>query len=594
MRNLKKVLALALATVMLLGMMAMASAKDYVDAEAINDIIADEEISLNDRATLVSAITLSTLKCFEPTKIDALCHIATNGCHTLSVRAITGLVIALFQYEERLAYYPTIAAALAALRDNSEILRRVQTIQIQLLRCRETQKIDRKMREEIIPAMLKNPQLGNGKLSIDILKEIEEDDDKNPEWSKWIENDNIKSKLEEMTKWQIEGADVYMGTFSQLKNYPFFGEMSNWFRPFDINVPGISSLLPGNNAAGDTLLSAICKSPVFCNSDKYSFCLTVQRIPLEQRQALMGQLTGEDGEAMDIDTYAQANKERFAEIESNSYIQDLYRFFKLWRGHQEEEDIFRWPFNLWENPWLKEVFSSEETTKELADYLLQKEYLEEAYTLFQKLTALNTKQAEVYQKAGFILQKQMHCADAIQHYKHADLLQPDNVWTNKHLAQCYRLLGNLPKALVYYRKVEAVQPDNLNIALQIGQCLARMEQYADALAYFYKVEYLEKNPDNARRAIAWCSFVSGKHEEALKYYQLLLAEPSPKAQDWMNAGHVYFVLHQVPQAIEHYLKAQSFEKSHTAFVEKFNKDKTALLALGLLEEDLQIMLDLIA
>ena len=37
MRNLKKVLALALATVMLLGMMAMASAKDYVDAEAIND-----------------------------------------------------------------------------------------------------------------------------------------------------------------------------------------------------------------------------------------------------------------------------------------------------------------------------------------------------------------------------------------------------------------------------------------------------------------------------------------------------------------------------------------------------------------------------
>ena len=147
--------------------------------------------------------------------------------------------------------------------------------------------------------------------------------------------------------------------------------------------------------------------------------------------------------------------------------------------------------------------------------------------------------------------------------------------------------------MAYYRKVEAVQPDNLNNALQIGQCLARMEQHTDALAYFYKVEYLEKNPDNARRAIAWCSFVSGKHEEALKYYRLLLDGSSPKANDWMNIGHVYFAMHQVPQAIQHYQQAQSSEKSHSNFIEKFNKDRNVLLTQGLTEEDLQIMLDLL-
>ena len=220
--------------------------------------------------------------------------------------------------------------------------------------------------------------------------------------------------------------------------------------------------------------------------------------------------------------------------------------------------------------------------------------MEEAYTLFQKLMTFGSKRTEVYQKAGYILQKQKRYADAIQHYQQADILSPDNVWTNKHLAQCYKLLGDMPKALEYYKKVEATQPDNLNIALQIGQCLARMEQYVDALAYFYKVEYLEKNPDNARRAIAWCSFVSGKYKEALKYYQLLLEKPSSKAHDWMNAGHVYFVMHEIPLAIEHYQQAQSFEKSHTVFLEKFNKDKNALLSLGLMEEDIQIMLDLLA
>ena len=148
-------------------------------------------------------------------------------------------------------------------------------------------------------------------------------------------------------------------------------------------------------------------------------------------------------------------------------------------------------------------------------------------------------------------------------------------------------------ALEYYRKVEAVQPDNLNVALQIGQCLARMEKHTEALSYFYKVEYLEKSPDNARRAIAWCSFVSGKHEEAMKYYRLLLESPAPKVQDWLNAGHVHFVDKRTSEAIAHYRKAQENEKDHSAFIERFYKDKEVLLAQGLEEEDIRIMLDLI-
>ena len=61
----------------------------------------------------------------------------------------------------------------------------------------------------------------------------------------------------------------------------------------------------------------------------------------------------------------------------------------------------------------------------------------------------------------------------------------------------------------------------------------------------------------------------------------------------MNAGHVYFVMRQVPQAIQHYQQAQSSEKSHSDFIEKFNKDRNVLLTLGLTEEDLQSILDLL-
>jgi len=568
----------------------------WTEAEAseANDILKSVLVQPNDLAVMVSAVTLSLLRIFDARKFKFLSEAYKYENLQVNQRAIVGMVIALSKHEKRIGLYPELVSLLSLLCENEDFQKNLHTIQMQLLISRETTKIDKKMREEIIPEMMKNAkQLNDPKFRFD---ESEDPEDRNPEWEEWMDKSGMTDKIKEMGEWQMAGADVYMSSFSQLKHYPFFHQISHWFYPFDLNLPILAPLKKDFDSSVFSPLKLIAHSDFFCNSDKYSFSLAILSMPKAMKDMSMQQMEEQarmNEEHRDkLEQLMQKKKE--AKGTSRQYIQDLYRFFKLWRRHQEEEDIFHWSFNLWENPWLKDVFSTEDIFKELADYLFQKDYLEEAYTLFQKLMTFGSKRTEVYQKAGYILQKQKRYADAIHHYQQADILSPDNVWTNKHLAQCYKLLGDMPKALEYYKKVEATQPDNLNIALQIGQCLARMEQYVDALAYFYKVEYLEKNPDNARRAIAWCSFVSGKYKEALKYYQLLLEKPSSKAHDWMNAGHVYFVMHEIPLAIEHYQQAQSFEKSHTVFLEKFNKDKNALLSLGLMEEDIQIMLDLLA
>ena len=568
----------------------------WTEAEAseANDILQSVLVQPNDLAVMVSAVTLSLLRIFDARKFKFLSEAYKHENLQVNQRAIVGMVIALSKHEKRMGLYPELVSLLSLLCENEDFQKNLHTIQMQLLISRETTKIDKKMREEIIPEMMKNAkQLNDPKFRFD---ESEDSEDRNPEWEEWMDKSGMTDKIKEMGEWQMAGADVYMSSFSQLKHYPFFHQISHWFYPFDLNLPILAPLKKDFDSSVFSPLKLIAHSDFFCNSDKYSFSLAILSMPKAMKDMSMQQMEEQarmNEEHRDkLEQLMQKKKE--AKGTSRQYIQDLYRFFKLWRRHQEEEDIFHWSFNLWENPWLKDVFSTEDIFKELADYLFQKDYLEEAYTLFQKLMSFGSKRTEVYQKAGYILQKQKRYTDAIQHYQQADILSPDNVWTNKHLAQCYKLLGDMPKALEYYKKVEATQPDNLNIALQIGQCLARMEQYVDALAYFYKVEYLEKNPDNARRAIAWCSFVSGKYKEALKYYQLLLEKPSSKAHDWMNAGHVYFVMHEIPLAIEHYQQAQSFEKSHTVFLEKFNKDKNALLSLGLMEEDIQIMLDLLA
>ena len=107
----------------------------------------------------------------------------------------------------------------------------VARIYRQMLLCQETEKIDKKMREEIIPEMLKNvSSMKNMRIRFWRKR-----------WKKtmiWtriedaFEKSGLGDKLREMNELQLEGADVYMSTFAALKNYPFFREVHNWFYPF--------------------------------------------------------------------------------------------------------------------------------------------------------------------------------------------------------------------------------------------------------------------------------------------------------------------------------------------------------------------------
>ena len=92
------------------------------------------------------------------------------------------------------------------------------------------------------------------------------------------------------------------------------------------------------------------------------------------------------------------------------------------------------------------------------------------------------------------------------------------------------------EAYEYYKQIETFKPDDLKLTMEVGRCLTMMQHYEEALTCFFKVEYLSQKSDEARRAIGWCSFVVGKYDQAQKYYEMLLSEPDPAMQDWINAA----------------------------------------------------------
>lgn len=568
------------------------------DTELINKMIDDVALNADDRALIISAVTLSLLNCFEPVKVITLVKATTNEEAQLVARAVVGVIIILYANFDKIKYYPELIHAIESMRENEMTRRCIEKAQVQLLYCRETVKIDRKMREEIIPAMLKNPNLDKDKLGIDIIGENYSDEDKNPEWEEWLEKNKIKKKLEEMSNWQSEGADVYISTFSQLKRFPFFNSIKNWLRPFSLNIPALSNTVTKDLLKKNNLLNGIFSSTNFCNSDKFSFCLAFQNIHKDQIDMFAEDIFGDEDISNKFGITPKLSPEEQIYTYSNMYIQDLYRFFRISNFSKDFCDPFSTSLNLMESEYLSPLVSSPDALLHIFNHLANKCYYNEA-VFAGEIYESHIYNGDVestdlfYQKMGYCFQKEERYNEAIEYYTRADIIRPNSPWTLQHIAQCYRLNEETNKALDYYLMAEEINPDSLPLLRQTGECLTALKRYEEAFARFFKLEYLNPGNINALRAIAWCSFLTKKEEQARSYYQKIFELEKGTFIDYMNAAHVEWIAHNNVDAIELYKKAKEMCGDDTKFFKTFNKDRIALEERGITFDEFNMLRDLI-
>ncbi len=562
------------------------------DEQQAKELLESELLPINDLCLFTSAVTLSLMECFDMRKFAWLLDATTHADTHVSQRALVGIAIVLHIYPTRLPCYPELAARLSLFNEDGSFGKQLNRIYVQLLRSQETEKIDKKMREEIIPEMMKNVSIMRN-MKFGFEDNAADENDLNPDWEKAFEQSGLGDKIREMNELQLEGADVYMSTFAQLKNYPFFREPYNWFYPFDIQHSSLIKEFGFNPMGDNAILSLILQSGFFCDSDKYSLCFTMAHIPQAQREMMLSQMTSQDLNDL-MDESKSSSLRQYAQrpdVNSNQYIHNLYRFFKLNQRRSEFRDIFKEEIALHRIPALKEILCKPGPLATVADFHFRKQHYTEALEVYQNLINQNHTDADLFQKAGYCLQKEKRYKEAVNAYCKADILKPDHVWTIRHLATCYRQMRDFTSALEYYRKAETIQPENHNILFYTGSCLAEQEKYEEALQYFFKLDFIENNSVKAWRAIGWCSFVSGKHEQAMKYYNKIL-DSRPLATDYLNAGHVAWRLGNLEKAAELYGKAALESSSREAFREMFSKDKETLIKQGINEKDIPLMMDL--
>lgn len=545
---------------------------DEAAAQA-QEVIDSALIAENDKVLMASGLFINCLQAFDARKIIFFAdNYSTATSSMLRIRMLVAVAFTLYTYRKRLFAYPVITSKLKDLCNNPRFTTDMQNLQKLIIESLSTHEVDRKMREEIIPAMLKSHNFNPEKFGIDSLEEISES---NPEWK------NFEQQVGKLAELEAAGADIYYSTFSTLKRYPFFNNAANWLYPFEENHPGIPKQIRKTGLKG--IANALLKSDVLCDSDKYSFCMLTTQMTDVQVNMIISQLPEMGG----YDTAIAQTSESTC----RNYLRNLFRFFYLYSGKSKPANPFETDMSLLDCNELAEAFKDKTEINKISAYAIKKEKYDMAISFLLLSETKGFADSEVYQELGFCYQKKKSYFDAIAAYEKANALSGDSKWTLQHLAQTNRIVGNYKDALNYYRLLETAKGEDAKIAFRCGECLVHLESYDDAMHEFFKAEYLNPDMTAATRAIAWCSILTDDIKQARKYYDKLLLKEE-QGEDLLNAGHAAWIDGDTKAAVELYSRAYA-ELKREEFLKRMLSDKEILKTHGISNYDITFMSDIV-
>ena len=568
----------------------------YKNEKEIEHLFVDGNIPWTQQCILVSAVTLLCMNHFNMNALNLLFKLIKHPNLEVKQRALVGLLLILFKFDERLKYYPSITKQLIELQSNipTSIL---QGVIIQIMRTLETEGLARKFTDEILPEVARiHPNLRD-RLDLDNILGENLMEGKNPDWEDiFSDSPELLGKLEEFSKLQMEGADLFVSTFRMLKHFPFFNQTSNWFLPFSYPNPQVDEILKDETGPfkNPDIIESMASAGLLCNSDKYSLILSIPVMPQGQKE-MMGQMfLAEIGAAREVEkSDALIDPDKQALSISNQYIQDLYRFFRVHPRKNSMEDPFSWKLDFHNKGFVTHLFPHKELLPTLGDYLFKKDRYSEALEVFNSMTSSKPEELniQVIQKIAFCYQQEKNYEKALENYLKADLIDSHQVWNLKKIALCYHYLKDSEKALKYYQKAEKVDPNNLHTQVSIGHSLLEMKEFDEALKYYFKVEYLDPKNKKVWRPIVWCAFTLGKFDQAEKYC-LKLIDDAPTQNDYLNMGHITWSKRNRQEALEWYQKCVTHSNySLDKFLEAFANDKETLIKHNIDANDIPIMLD---
>lgn len=560
------------------------------DNEALAKAINDRGMGRDVKQLIISALLLGELNFHDPRRLNLLAEAYLTDDAQIAPVAMIALLIALYMSRDRYVDN-SLVSRLKIMADNPHWAPDLRDAFLELVRARDTERITRKMNEELVPQIMKlRPEIAR-KLGMQGRQDAALDIDENPEWQELLDKSGISDKMKELFEIQLEGGDVFMSTFSHLKGFPFFNEIANWFQPFNATRSEVAAL----PAELQDLAMLLEGTPVFCNSDKFSFTLSLSSLGEAQRRMMREQMNSQIDALMEMqhaDNDGPVSDARRRIM--NRYVQDLYRFFKLFRRRDEFVDPFETDLNLVKIPAISGELNDRESLRLIAEFYFKHRYWQDALGLYKVVESLSVPDVSLYQKMGFALERLGKMEEALKYYRQAELLDGESLWTLKHISRTAQATGDAQLALKYWERVDELTENDrekAKIALAEADCYMILEDFKNSIALYHKALYLDTTLTTARRPLAWSLMMSGEREKAHEIFSLILND-HPTPDDYLNLGHLSLVEGDSENALNYYaLSITGGDGSIESFAEKMYADTRDLALMGLSEDVIPLVID---
>ena len=524
---------------------------------------------------------------FDAYKIQLLLENVTSSVLKIRARALSGLVLGCILHYDRLSRHADLTARLQLLADVPDFCRDLLTMQLQLMRTAWTKKDESKLRDEIMPDIYRAASKMTQGKNLDFTNPDELANlDLNPAWASDEEVDNIGKKMQALADMREQGVDTFYTTFAQIsRTHAFFSDIKNWFTPFSLqhsvfgdrgeSLSGLNGLFE-MHAAGDT--------------EKFGMFLMIDQLS-------SGQLDGIKQNIRQINEQQAALQDKIHQTDAVQTIaeeirfcmQDLYRFFSLYRYRDKDANPFASFLSMVDLPLFKPILQTKEALVLLGNYAFREQEWTLAVSLFQKLDA-TMQGPEILEKSGYCCQQLKEWDRAIIYYERANLMRPDSAWTLRQLSVVCVQAAQYDKALKVFKQLEMLEPENANILLRYGECLILVGESEAAFEKLFKSDYLHSDT-RSTKALAWCSMLAEKYEQAEKYYKKLIDKEEAQAIDYQNAAHNAWLLGLLNEALARYRACLRLRKMDFAPADFFVEDVEFLNKRGKTNDDIQQMRD---
>ena len=440
------------------------------------DLLLSPTIDRDDALLLVSAVMLATMNVNDPYKWDMLAEVYVRATDkVLKMRALVGWVLSLPYDPRGPRLFPFVQERIKAMLADKTTLKQMLDMQMQMLFCCNADADNEEIQRNIMPTLIKNTNLQMTRLGI-----VEKEDDpmKDIMDPNAAERDmeEMERKYRKMMDMQKQGSDIYFGGFSKMKTFPFFNDLCNWFAPFNAAHPALGAAR--ERLAGSTFLNNLMENGPFCDSDKYSFALAIAQIMDRMPDNIKEML---NSDATFGPTVSKEDQEDPAYI-CRSYLQSLYRFFRLYRSKRD----FLNPFILdeLEDNDGNALFMSykllacpemEENAVALCGFLLKRKMMRELMSM-----AICYKSSQNPRLVRFLALVPMTDGKWQEAY---DLFAsvPEDQHTEESLrgmAHCCMSLKRFGEAVVIYRRLLAMHPDSFSYQLNLAVCLMSSDAFS--------------------------------------------------------------------------------------------------------------------